>query len=94
MWPGTLPGRYPQTFPQAPEPVRPFNFNIGVSQVEFDKLKAEVEELKKLLLAAKKFDEATDQVDCEMDEKIALITKIAKAVGVDMADVFAKHVGK
>lgn len=59
-----------------------------ISREEFDKLKKEVEELKLLLKQAKQFDEATKQRDCEMDEKIVLIKKIADAVGVDMKDVF------
>lgn len=57
---------------------------------EFENLKKEVEELKKVLLAAKQFDEATNQKDCEMEEKIALIKRVAEAVGVDMNDVFGK----
>lgn len=60
----------------------------GPTQAEFDALKKEVEELKKLLLAAKKFDEATGQPHCEMDEKVDFIKKLAKFVGVDMNDVF------
>jgi hypothetical protein len=59
-----------------------------VGREEFDRLKNEVEELKVLLRAAKKFDEATGQPDCEVDEKVALIKRVAELVGVDMGDVF------
>ena len=55
---------------------------------EFDKLKKEVEELKELLKAAKKFDENTGQPHCENDEKVELIKRIANLVGVDMKGVF------
>ncbi len=59
-----------------------------ITRLEFDKLKQEVEELKKLLQAAKAFDKATGQHHCEMDEKVKLIKEIAKIVGVDLGDVF------
>lgn len=55
---------------------------------EFDALKREVQELKKVLEAAKKFDEVTGQKDCEMDDKVALIKKVAEMVGVDLGNVF------
>lgn len=59
-----------------------------ISREEFDALRCEVEELKALLLAAKAFDEATGQPDCEMDEKVELIKRVAEAVGVDLEDLF------
>lgn len=59
-----------------------------VTKEEFDALKAEVEELKKVLKAAKLFDEATGQADCEMDEKVALIKALAETLGVDLEDLF------
>jgi hypothetical protein len=59
-----------------------------VSRAEFDALRKEVVELKKLLEAAKRFDEATGQPDCEMGEKIAILRKVAEAVGVNLDDVF------
>ena len=55
---------------------------------EFEQLKTEIQELKKLLEAAKAFDEATGQPDCHMDDKVALIKKLAEYVGVDISDVF------
>lgn len=64
------------------------NPEIPISRAEFDALKRDVEELKKLLLAAKKYDEATGQPDCETDAKVALIRKVAELVGVSMEDVF------
>lgn len=61
------------------------------TRAEFNALKNEMEELKKLLLAAKQYDEATGQPNCEMEEKVELITKLAKLVGVDMQEVFNNH---
>ena len=87
-WSKTVPEVYPWVNP--PTVTKEVIIQSGVSQEEFDKLKREVEELKLLLLAAKRFDEKTGQPDCEIDEKIELIKKIAKVVGVDMEDVFGK----
>jgi hypothetical protein len=67
----------------SPEPV--------VTKEEFDALRREMEELKELLLAAKRFDEATGQPDCEMDEKIELIRRVAEVVGVDVDEVFGSQ---
>lgn len=71
-------------------PANPFTPNppIFVPAAEFEKLKKEVEELKEQLKKAKKFDEETGQKDCEMEEKIAFLRRIADAVGVSMDDVF------
>jgi hypothetical protein len=80
-----------------PGPVQPYTpmpQEPTVSKREFDALKKEMEELKKLLKAAKKYDEAMGEPDCEMDDKVALIKKVAKHVGVDMGDVFGKGDGK
>lgn len=81
---------FPQSYPNVPRPI-PSTWHIttdGVSRADFDKLKREVEELKKLLVAAKAYDEATGQPDCEMEEKVDLIKRVAEAVGVDLEDVF------
>jgi hypothetical protein len=38
----------------------------------------------KILIAARDFDEATGQPDCETDEKMAKLKELADAFGVDM----------
>lgn len=58
-----------------------------VTREEFEALRRDVLELKELLKAAKKFDEATGQPNCEKEEKVELIRKIAEAVGVDLQDL-------
>ena len=67
---------YPQVFPTGP------------TQNEFNDLKKEVEALRKLLEAAKQYDQETGRPDCEMDDKVALIKEVAKVVGVDMSKIF------
>src|SRR5262245_24392456 len=84
--------KFQEKWPQFnPPPPSPFIVQPGVSQADFDALRKEVQELKELLKAAKKFDAATGQPDCEMAEKVKLIKAIAKLVGVDLGDVFEKE---
>lgn len=96
-WKLTFPDRYPNLPPASPSipgyPYTPFPNINHVSRQEFDQLKAEMAELKKLLLAAKEYDAKTGQPDCETDEKIALIKKIAEMVGVNMDEVFGTRQG-
>lgn len=79
VYPTSVPGVYPTT---------PFKLTPPVTREEFDKLKREVEALRELLQAARKYDEATGQPDCHMDEKVDFIKKLAEMLGVDMAGVF------
>lgn len=61
-----------------------------ITRFEFEQLRNDVNELKELLKAAKKFDDATGQPDCEMEEKVAVIKAIAEMVGVDLSEIFGK----
>lgn len=56
-------------------------------QPQIDALRKDIEELKKLLKAAKIYDEATDQAECESEEKIALLRKLADQLGIDLEDI-------
>lgn len=86
-WPAGVP--YP--VPPAPNgpvyPLHPFPVN-ALTREEFDVLKRDVEALKLLLEAAKKYDEDTGQPDCHQDEKVEFLRKIAEFVGVDLETVF------
>jgi hypothetical protein len=62
-----------------------------ISRAEFDELKKEVLEMKQLLLAAKAFDEKTGQPDCEQESKVALLRRVAEAVGVSLDEIFEKR---
>ena len=77
-WRDQFPQRWPAVLPAEP----------AIRREEFEALRREVQSLKTLLQAAKRFDTETGQPDCEQDEKVAFIRKIAEMVGVDMADVF------
>jgi hypothetical protein len=76
-WP---PGPYTPITPQTP-------IIIGVSKEEFDALKKEVLEMKELLKRAIKYDEDNNQPNCEKEEKIAILKKVAEWVGVSLDDV-------
>lgn len=80
--------------PSSPGPAiwPPVKIEPPVNRQEFEALKREVELLKDLLKRAKAYDEANNEPDCELEEKIALLKAIAKAVGVDLDldEVFGK----
>lgn len=57
-------------------------------QAQIDELKKDMEEIKKVLLVAKKYDEDNNEPHCEMDEKVALLKKVAAFVGVDLSEIF------
>lgn len=59
-----------------------------VSKFEFDALKKEVEDMKKLLIKAKIYDEQNNEPNCEMESKIATLKKIAELFGVDLSEIF------
>lgn len=71
---------YPAT-PNIPLIINP------VTREEFDALRRDVLEMKALLRRAKAYDEANGEPDCEMDEKLAVLKKVAELVGVDLSDV-------
>ncbi len=74
------------------EPEKP-NYEIRLSEItraEFEALKKDVLEMKKLLKKAIKQDEEEGNADCEMEDKIALLKKVAEAVGVDLSEIFDK----
>lgn len=90
-WTRRLPDQHPWIDPfregSYPHPT-PNNIYPEVSREEFDKLKKDVEEMKKQLEKAKAQDIADGVPDCEMEEKVALLKKIAELVGVDLSTVW------
>lgn len=52
------------------------------------RLEASLIELKSLLLQAIKYDKMMNEPHCEHEDKVKLIKELAKAVGVDMSEVF------
>lgn len=64
------------------------SIDIEVTRQEFDALKKEVEEMKKLLERAFEYDKKNNEPNCEMEEKVALLKKVAEAVGVNLDEIF------
>lgn len=58
-----------------------------VSREEFEQLRKEMMELKELLKAAKAYDDLTNQPNCEKEENVKVLKKVAEALGVDLSDV-------
>lgn len=94
----TLPHKHPWIVPQ-PTPYVPHHVDPlrvvttvvdgippQVTKAEFDALKRDVEDIKELLKRAKKYDEENGEPNCEVDEKVDLIMKIAELVGVDLGE--------
>ena len=71
--------RYPSIVPNVPS-----YLPSQVTREEFDNLKRQVGEMTELLKRAKKYDEDNGEPDCEMDEKMDLLRKVAKLCGVDL----------
>lgn len=95
-WRDRLPFYHEPLFPpptRAPKPADLAEFlkpvQPVISRQEFDALKAELEAVKKLLVAAKQYDKETGQPDCEDAEKVRLFKRLAELVGVDLSAVFA-----
>lgn len=87
--------RLPDPYGGAPSPMNPFPvvYTLPINPVtreEFDALKKEVQEMKALLIRAKKYDEDNGQADCEIDDKVAILKKVAELVGIDLSEVFGK----
>lgn len=88
-WPGVVPMVPAVPMPETPPPI--IINKSDVSRAEFEELKRQVLEMKELLKRAKAYDEKNGEPDCEIDEKMEVLRKVAKLVGVDLDDVLAKR---
>lgn len=61
---------------------------LDALKLQFEELKAEMVQIKKILEEVKKYDDKFGEPHCEMEEKVALLKKIAEYVGVDISKVF------
>ena len=80
-WPSIMPDVQPWTNPP----------QIVINPQEFNKLKQEVEELKKQLKEARAKDIAENAPDCKMKESAELIKLLAEKLGVDLEDILDGH---
>lgn len=86
-------GQWPDQWPWRPvqptiPPNLPDDFGESVRKAleghEIADLRARIEKLEELLRKAKEYDTKTGQPDCEMDEKVELLKKLAKQLGVEL----------
>jgi hypothetical protein len=84
LWPHTVPGG---PIPVNPGPLFPSG-SPPPSREEFNELKDLVLQMKKELEAARAQDIANNEPDCEMEDKVAVLKKIAQMVGVSLENVF------
>jgi hypothetical protein len=61
---------------------------FSVSRAEFEQLRKEMLELKELLKSAKVYDELTNQPNCEKEENVKVLRRIANALDVNLDDIF------
>jgi hypothetical protein len=78
-----------QPFPTVTQPQ--VTIVSGVSREEFEQLRREVADMKELLIRAKRYDAENGEPDCELDEKIATLKRVADLVGVSLDDVFGSR---
>lgn len=88
LQPATLPGvpsdvfRTPGSLPNQTKSLVP------VDKTEFEALRKEVLEMKELLKKAVEYDKRNNEPHCELEEKVALLKKVAEVFGVDLSEVF------
>lgn len=80
-WNNKFPNSYPNTFNNIAH-----SLAIDTLQNEVAVLRKDIEQLKILLAAAKKYDESTGQAECESEEKMKLLKTVAEALGIDLSD--------
>lgn len=62
-------------------------FSPMVTKQDIEELRKEFIELKKLVLAAIKYDEATGQPKCETEAKTKMFKQLAEMLGIDIKDL-------
>lgn len=62
----------------------------GPTKEQFDELRKEVLEMKELLKKAIKYDEVNNEPECQIEEKMETLKKVAKMVGIDLDDILKK----
>lgn len=93
-WHGVIPmtpgdsGVIPLT-PGDPTP-NPWSVLKPVTREEFDDLKKLVEQMRKDLAATIEYDKATNQPDCQNEEKYKILRAVAEALGLSLEDIIPR----
>jgi hypothetical protein len=98
-WPAILPPSNPPWGPSAfpNQPYNPFptptiNLPEKELQRQIDELREEFKAMKEMLKQAKIYDEKFNEPECELDEKVEFLKKVAVLVGIDLEDIFERKV--
>jgi hypothetical protein len=75
----------PLPFPQTP-PIYPQPADV-ITRDEINDLRRDIAELKALVKRAKKYDADKGEPNCELAEKVEIVRKVAKLVGIEISDV-------
>lgn len=62
--------------------------NNPISRWEFEQLRREVEDMKALVERALQYDREHNEPDCQVEEKLEVLRKVAEFVGIDLDEVF------
>jgi hypothetical protein len=57
---------------------------------EIEALREEVLQMRQLLERALEYDRKNNEPECQLEEKIAMLKKVAEIVGVDLTDLIGK----
>lgn len=82
---------FPQQYPWIQTTGTNINLSNAPTREEFEALRRAVEDMKSLLIRAKIYDEENGEPDCEMEEKVEMLKRIAEMVGVDLYEVFGEE---
>lgn len=85
---GTYQQTWPHRWPTIPQPTPYVVYTPTITREEFEALKREMELMKELLKAAKRYDVEHGEPDCEIDDKVEFLKQVAELVGVDLEEVF------
>ena len=82
---------YPSDGPTPKQSTFPSMFEQSVTRTEWEDIWTELTQLKELLVKAKQYDDAHNEPNCEMEEKVALIKKFGEIFSIDFRGIFDKE---
>jgi hypothetical protein len=83
--------QWPEYWPSNAQPPILPDILEGLNNAEIQRLKSEIVKLKQELEEARKQDIKDGNPDCHVEDKVAIIKGLAKALDVDLGNVFEGH---
>jgi hypothetical protein len=92
QWTRKLPDIWPKQWPQPGVYPQPWEYSKQfpppIPYKQYEALRKELEEMKRQLQEARAQDIANNEPNCEQEDKVALLRKVAKIMNIDLGDVF------